>query len=263
MCTVTIVQFNEWPERGAADEAHAGSVLRLVCNRDERFSRHPALRPIARRLGDRRAILPLDEEGGGTWIAATSAGLAMALLNVNDGTAAPAGAPSRGLVIPMLLNAGTLDDAVMMALDLPARRFAPFRLVLTDGGRVVEMRAGSGGFWPVEHDPRRPLLFTSSSLGDALVDGPRRMLFESWFARPDRNLRARQDQFHRHRWTERPHISVAMARDGARTVSRTVVEIDARRVRMQYLGLGDVATGPFTQDLPRDAAADPIRVSAA
>ena len=70
---------------------------------------------------------------------------------------------------------------------------------------------------------RTPLLFTSSGLGDHLVEGVRRELFEGFFAGPAEGWRAAQDGFHRHRWEEgRGHLSVNMARPDARTVSFAV-----------------------------------------
>src|SRR5439155_17977933 len=81
---------------------------------------------------------------------------------------------------------------------------------------------------------RGPLLFTSSGLGDGLVDPPRRVLFEEWFV-PGANWREIQDAYHRHSWPDRSHLSVCMRRPEARTVSCTIVDLDHTRVAMTYL----------------------------
>ena len=73
MCTVSVVA--------------AGDRLRVMCNRDERHTRPDAHPPTAMRTHAGLALLPLDPLSGGTWIAASSAGLAFAVLvhSVNPG----------------------------------------------------------------------------------------------------------------------------------------------------------------------------------
>jgi hypothetical protein len=78
-------------------------------------------------------------------------------------------------------------------------------------------------------------MFTSSGLGDALVEAPRRALFDEWFVGVKlENQLERQDAFHRHQWPDRPELSVCMSRIDARTVSYTVVDLEADRATMTY-----------------------------
>jgi hypothetical protein len=221
MCTVTVVR--------------AGGRLRLACNRDERRDRVAAHPPFITRAGGLRVLTPEDPQGRGTWIAANGAGLVFALLNVNDGPAS-SGVPtrSRGAVIPSLADAATLHDAVLRLEGAPASCFAPFRLLVADVFQVAELvravRADTVEIVQL-HRIDRPLLFTSSSLGDAIVEGPRRLLFEQMFeAAPEgfSEMAARQDAFHAHRWRDRPAVSVHMSRPDACTVSTAVVEITRR-----------------------------------
>src|SRR5512139_3976242 len=169
MCTMTFLGLAEG--------------LRLGCNRDELRTRPRAEPPREVRFGSRRAILPIDPQGGGTWIAVNDAGLVMALLNrYPDSLPMPSGPVSRGEIIPSLLHHGRLDEAVAAASKLPADRYAPFRLLVADRGSVVELVELDGRL--TVHPARsleRPLLFTSSGLGDHVVEGPRRALFESMF----------------------------------------------------------------------------------
>jgi len=53
-------------------------------------------------------------------------------------------------------------------------------------------------------------MLTSSGLGDAVVDAPRRQLFERLVLRHERPWPLAQDRFHAHRWPSRPDISVHM-----------------------------------------------------
>ena len=111
-------------------------------------------------------------------------------------------------------------------------------------GRDVRVDAGPRG-------AAIAMMLTSSGLGDHLVEGPRRTLFD---ADPPRTAAA-QDAFHRHRWADRLPLSVAMHRDDARTVSRTVVEVTPEAVTMTYTPVRDDGTeGPaVTASLPRHA----------
>jgi uncharacterized protein with NRDE domain len=222
MCTLTVIPR---PDGGA----------RAAFNRDESPARAAGLPPVVRRFGDRTAALPTDPASGGTWLAVNDAGLALAVLNVNLIGAAPrAAARSRGCVIPSLLNAGSPAEALGSAERLDYRQFAPFRLVLIGHGVVADV-------WWDGREPMvtsrllgAPLLFTSSGLGDALVDGPRRALFASLFADDLSGWAAAQHAFHRHRWPGREHLSVNMARDSARTVSHAVIDIGPDEATFAY-----------------------------
>jgi hypothetical protein len=212
-------------------------MVRLVCNRDERRSRPAALPPQVRQFGQWAAVLPLDPTSAGTWVAVNDAGLIMTLLNVHadrkeEETQAPL--HSRGTIIPGLLECGELSLAICEATRLDARRYAPFRLIVADRGAVAELRSNGNCVRVVCHGPiHTPLLFTSSGLGDYLVEEPRRRLFASIFGQPG-DRAARQDEFHRHRWPEQPHLSVCMDRSDARTVSQTVISLGPDRATLTY-----------------------------
>jgi hypothetical protein len=222
MCTVTVVPCQE--------------AIHLACNRDELRSRPAALPPRIERFGPRRAVLPVDPTSGGTWVAANDAGLVLTLLNVNpgNGLATSAARLSRGNIIPTLLHAETPLAAASSALALDAARYAPFRLVLVNWREAVEVRSDGARIRLVWRTVlTSPQLFTSSGLGDQAVEGPRRQLFGEFFDRPGDRL-AQQEAFHRHRWPDRPHLSVCMDRQDARTVSHTVVSLGSDRITLAY-----------------------------
>jgi hypothetical protein len=224
MCTVTVV-----PTPGA---------VRLACNRDERRTRPVALPPQVRRFGRRWVVYPIDPVGGGTWVAVNDAGLAMTLLNINSGSRVSKKKThtlSRGSIIPGLLHCDTLDATITAASALDAALYAHFRLILLDRHELAVLRSDGRDILFMRCVRLvRPHLFTSSGLGDHLVEGPRRRLFAEFFGRPDGDGVARQDTFHRHRWPDRPHLSVRMARADARTVSYTTVELGPDRATLTY-----------------------------
>ena len=213
--------------------------LRIAFNRDESRQRGVARPPEFRACGIRRAVMPIDPDSGGTWIAANDAGLVTALLNIYGDEPSDRSREkqkrSRGEIVPQLMACSTFDE--MVAWLTPAARFADyaaFRLVLTDGHRLVEIQAQNRSVIqnPIVH-VAKPLMFTSSGLGDALVDPPRRRLFDSLFT-PGSDKWAAQDTFHRHQWPDRPEVSVRMSRNDARTVSLTVIDWSDDQVEMTY-----------------------------
>jgi hypothetical protein len=240
MCTVTLLSW-------------AGRV-RLAVNRDELLSRPAALPPEVRSFGPHRAILPIDPASGGTWVAVNDAGLAMTVLNVTASSdrEQAASPKSRGAVLPALLSAGTLSVAVERALRFDAGDFAPFRLVIADQEELAELRSSGARLCIARRSALTvPFLFTSSGLGDGLVEGPRSKLFAEHIARAD-DLVAAQDAFHRHSWPDYPHLSVCMRRPDARTVSHTVVTLSLDRVSLTYHpDATDQRTGVFALSLNR------------
>ena len=201
MCTVTIVPYEDG--------------FRLVCNRDERRDRQTALPPAVRRLRHNRAMFPVDPAGGGTWIGVNGAGLVAALLNRNIEPPAPSqNQPlrSRGLIIPALLDSGSWSDALDMATEVDPAQFGQFRLVLAHR-MVLAVVTSDGRALSVETmGIPRPLMLTSSSLGDAVVEAPRRQLFDRLIGANMTQCLRPQPRFHAHQWAGRTDVSVNMAR---------------------------------------------------
>lgn len=219
-----------------------------------------------RRYGDRSAIMPIDPVSDGTWIAVNDRGLCLVLLNAYDADPKAAEADwasgsdpqpkaSRGTIIPRLMHHATAVSAFEEGEGLSPGEFPPFRLLLIDENSVGQVRSNGLALESIlESVERSPIMYTSSGLGDAVVDLPRRELFVTCF-RAGRNPADAQDEFHRHRWQDRPHLSVDMERPDARTVSRTVVEISRREIRMRYESIApDGASEHYTQTLPRSFA---------
>jgi hypothetical protein len=231
-------------------------------NRDEHRLRPFAQPPLVHAREGHEALWPTDPQGGGTWIAANDSGLVLAVMNLKETRTGVEA--SRGLVIPRLIGARSIEDLTARWADFDRRPYAAFRLVA----------AGMGGVRVFEHRPsvatdianraavstdgwRRGegLVFSSSSLGDDLVAAPRAALFETLMAAERDPWRA-QDRFHQHAWPDRRHLSVLMSSVTACTVSRTEVVVSARGIEMTYRPLIEgwpVLTA--TRHLPIAAAA--------
>ncbi|TWT44135.1 hypothetical protein RAS1_05430 [Phycisphaerae bacterium RAS1] len=250
MCTMTIIPR----------AAESTLRMRLAFNRDESRTRPLALPPVVRPFGARRAILPIDPVSDGTWIAVNDAGIAAGLLNVygESGAGAVRGARSRGEIIPSILDCTSLEAALdrLTGRAELAAEFSAFDLVLSDGLRWAELRLDHAGVRALR--PRildEPLLFTSSGLGDDRVQTPRRRLFEEMIVSADDPL-AQQAAFHRHRWPDRPELSVCMSRPEACTVNFAIIELHTREARLTYWPAPpDQAVTPMTLSLPIAALA--------
>jgi hypothetical protein len=188
--------------------------------------------------------MPIDPASGGTWIAVNDAGVGFTLLNLNPAERQPSPRDplSRGLVIPSILHHASASE-VQDAFD--AHRHEPFRLIVIDDRELLEcIWDGERLQTSLRERDDRPDMFTSSGLGDHLVTGPRRRLFEFFHHAGDLTV-ARQEQFHRHRWADAAHLSVCMSRREARTVSYTTIEVTPQHVVLTYLADGpDSDTGP-------------------
>lgn len=232
MCTLTVISTGPPGNRR----------VRIQCNRDESRLRPGARPPEQRTYGNRRALMPVDPLSEGTWIGVSDAGVAAVLMNVYIAQAEkeieilPRSRPlvSRGTIIPHVLAASDLADAIDRFRKLNVRDFEPFRLLLADRTHWLEI------VWAAEQlaiDPLRPLaeplFFTSSGLGDDIVAKPRRQLFDEMFSAGG-DLSAAQDAFHRHVWPGREFASVWMTRPEARTQSITWCELTPREVTMRY-----------------------------
>lgn len=233
MCTVSVI-----PPNGIRG-------LRVAVNRDERRTRSVAWAPQRIWRHGLPHIWPVDADAQGTWVAASAHGLVWAILNLNGGASLMprASRVSRGHIIPALVAATDLDDVRGSFATLDLSPVDPFRLlVASDRQRTVFGWDGNR----VTIDTRdldAPEIWSSSSLGDHLVEGPRAQLFDELLAR-HRDPWDAQDHLHQHTWPDRRHLSVLMSRPLARTVSRTVVVMGSTSATMTYAPIVDGWVGP-------------------
>lgn len=233
MCTVSVIPTESSPG------------CRLVCNRDESPTRAPALPPQQRAAGDRQCLYPVDGKAGGTWLGVNNAGLAVALLNrtavpaPNDRAAWSATRQSRGIIIPPLLALDTVAEATAAAERIHVGDYPHFLLLILNRHGGVAYDSSPGRMKRLDTwGPGDARLFATSGLGDAWVDPPRRGLFHRM--RTELGLTAAmQDAFHDSGDPEHPECGVMMLRPGARTVSRTVLELTDTNARMTYTQLDE------------------------
>jgi hypothetical protein len=199
----------------------------------------------------RRAGWPTDPDAGGTWIAARDDGLVLAVLNRNiPPNGRPAPSASRGRLIPALIDAEDAARAMEALSDQDLAATAPFRILAVDPAGTSRLATWDGLALDLAEPLAPPFCLASSGLGDHRVE-PRYPLFDQLvFTDP---TPAAQDAFHRHRWDDRPEISVLMSRPDARTVSITTIEPAARAptIRVDPLPESDPAHDPVGARLAR------------
>jgi uncharacterized protein with NRDE domain len=216
--------------------------FRLACNRDEQRTRPLALPPRVSAVGAVRAVCPTDPQSGGTWIAVNDAGLALTLLNRTDRSAAvapePTPARSRGEIIPHLAAATGLTEVYGALRRLSPSLYDGFQLVAVHAREYLVGISDRSVIRFTSGQLDRPLMFTSSALGDRDADRVRRPVFESLVCRSRDPLEG-QRHFHDHRWPGCPAFSIRMRRADARTVSRSTVTVDTSGAWLAYEALAE------------------------
>lgn len=243
MCTVTaFFSPADPPARGGIDADPL--LVRISCNRDEQRSREPSLSPRVIRSGGSRAVMPIDPASGGSWIGASERGLVACLLNANPVASGESrvvyeARHSRGPIVPRMLRAACVLEALVSALELDASHFPPFRLLLIDAhSHAVVTSTGLDITCARLSCSRSPLMLTSSGLGDHTVQSVRHELFQRMLgAHPD--AFQAQDRFHAHSWPRRGALSILMSRPDARTVSQTVIDLRVSSIAIHHATLGD------------------------
>jgi transport and Golgi organization protein 2 len=230
MCTVSIVPIADG--------------YRVMCNRDERRTRAVARPPRTFPTEVSWATYPQDPESGGTWIGVNDDGLVLALLNRTPAGSEPCAWPrSRGSVVPALLACPSIPRALNACDEMDLSRLAPFRIVMAHRSILAVVTVDRTRPAAEQFPLVKPMMFTSSSLGDAVVETPRRRLFDELVLAGGDWLHG-QFCFHRHRWDTRPEISVQMAREDAATVSRTTIAVTAKTIDVDYESLGGDVQAP-------------------
>jgi hypothetical protein len=144
---------------------------------------------------------------------------------------------SRGVIVPQTLSLASIADALDFVTGIESSRFDLFRLVLAQETTLALLTSDGRSVSFSQSQLVEPAMVTSSSLGDTVVEGPRRRLFTRLLSSASPWTTA-QRRYHFHQWSRHPELSVLMQRADARTVSHTVVDVSAERVSLRYRPLG-------------------------
>ena len=125
---------------------HDADGYQLLCNRDEKLTRAPAVPPRIWKRDGVRYVAPADGNFGGAWIGTNQFGISICLLNgtrrnieIRSG-----GLRSRGLLVPELLMAPTLAEVNERIRQSDLTPYAPFTLAVLEPGRPASVTEWDG-----------------------------------------------------------------------------------------------------------------------
>jgi transport and Golgi organization protein 2 len=211
---------------------HDKDGYQLLCNRDEKLTRKPALGPRMVVRNGTRFLAPEDGDFGGTWIGTNEFGVSACLLNGTNltGSEICAAAPSRsrGLLLLDVLPLFSVEAVCerMRAVDLSV--FAPFTLAALEPGRPVAILEWDGSKKTLLFEAAERFVLTSSSFDS---EGVRRSRQEEYSHVHDgEGLLA----FHRSHAPARSAYSTCMHRADAETVSFSWIQVSREETDFYY-----------------------------
>lgn len=227
MCTVT------WQ--------HRDSGYLLLCNRDEKRSRKPALGPRNFTRGGVRFVAPRDGDFGGSWISTNQFGLSLCLLNaypegVSAGYDIGGAAPyrSRGLLLFDLAACSSLDqiNPAISSKDLTA--YSPFTLLALAPASPALVMDWNGNSLKTDRNADFRMPLTSSSVADAAAAAARTHDFFERGAYVRSADFATLLGFHASHHPARGAHSACMHRDDAETVSLSMISVGPGATHFWY-----------------------------
>lgn len=208
----------------------------LLCNRDERDSRRAASGPRIAELRQTSFIAPVDGDHGGSWIGVNEFGLALCLLNRygDPNVESQQDYTSRGLLLTDLLDCRLARNVTTRLAGIPLQCYRPFSLLvlsITEPACLVEW---NGHALEINTNVEDRVPLTSTSLNEPEIAIGRRRQFEQLKTGVAEVTPELLYQFHRSHVPEQGAYSVCMHRDGAATVSLSVVTVNKESVELAY-----------------------------
>ncbi len=215
-------------------------------NRDEQRSRSPAEIPQCIDHNGIPVLLPLDPDGGGSWISVNSHGLSLCLLNFYQGTVPDKKLISRGKLLRSLAHAENISSLENQISTTDLSHYAPFTLVafqITPGHRQPQEDMFQWDGKDI-HRSQPENMFTSSSVKFDEVSKQRQQRYaqeisslpcddinneHSAASNADRHI-----SFHASHGDKKSHRSVCMHREDARTVSFSHIVVTNNHIKFNY-----------------------------
>ena len=188
-------------------------------NRDEQRSRVKAEPPAYDTVTD--SIMPIDPQGGGTWIAVNANGITLCLLNNYQAAAQikKGNHKSRGSLIPLLLEFKTHDEILQCLYRIEMKDYLPFWLCIfphdfKKDNESIDCYKWDGDVLTVDK-PEQPVVSSAVSLTE--VQQKRGSLFNKTMksiSNTEKHL-----SYHSSHLPEKGKFSVCMHREDAHTQS--------------------------------------------
>ncbi|WP_250654774.1 NRDE family protein [Alkalimarinus coralli] len=215
--------------------AASGSSYQLFFNRDEQRTRQPALPPEIITHDGVSALMPVDPQGGGSWISVNEYGLGLCLLNFYQGRTPSGSLTSRGQLLRSLACLPTISEVSGHIYNTRLTNYAPFTLVVFQPvfSKTSPATAITYFQWDGQSlskgKPNSPL--TSSSVDFNVVSGCR---YNRYTEQVVHHTPLELVDYHRSHDGEKNHRSVCMHRDDAKTVSLSHITLSGQTASFHY-----------------------------
>lgn len=208
-------------------------------NRDEGRKRPLALAPEIYRSHTQRHIMPVDPQGGGSWLGVNESGFTFALLNYYQGKTPKGRLHSRGQIIKEIISSTSYAEVKVWLEQQNLQMFAPFSLLVfspelsqeTAFSPEVPLIRWNGK--TLDFESKRSPLFSSAIDFEGVCD-TRESLYKKFIE--EKNELSEDDflQLHRTHKPEKSRYSICMHREDAHTVSFSHIRVSEAGIHFFY-----------------------------
>ena len=233
---------------------HGPGGYQLLCNRDEKNDRPPAIGP---RIGERgwvRFIAPVDPQSGGSWIGVNEFGVSVCLLNGKNASDRALAVRSRGLIVRDLIWADSARECALWLNQIDLSRVAPFVVVLLQPEIPATIGEWDGESLTLVESADSYMPLTSSSYDPAGVREIRCNEFRAIARSSGRTDASVLRAFHCSHGSAASPYSVCMHRPDAQTVSFSQIFVTPEEIRFSYSPSAPCIFAPPEEQVLRRAA---------
>jgi uncharacterized protein with NRDE domain len=208
----------------------------LTSNRDEHIQRKNALAPVVETINNKKIIFPKDAKAGGTWFAASEAGIIAVLLNgaFVKHIPTPPYRKSRGLVVLEVVSAGEpLSFFTQMNLD----NIEPFTLILYQQDQLNELRWDGNKKYRKELDSAGNYIWSSATLYSDEVIERRKKLFDRFIETDKQLTESMIEAFHSSNKQDEENGFIINRSSGMKTFSITQASIKCGNISFRHTDL--------------------------
>ncbi|MFK8013047.1 MAG: NRDE family protein [Marinicellaceae bacterium] len=226
MCTITLL--------------HSKDKKIITMNRDEHRSRFEANEIKKETCGQTEYYYPVDRLSLGTWFGFNNHGITIALLNRYQEKITEA-KESRGMIIPSLLKMGSSANIQKVINLYRFEKHQPFDLVLSDKKATTLYSWDGDQISQKNHNTRRHLIKTSSSINLDFITQHRHQLFNQ-FVKKQNNINANNIflDYHINQNKMDTSSSVFMSREHVHTKSICQVVLSNTELTYRYWSEADL-----------------------
>lgn len=209
----------------------------LAMNRDERRSRARGIPPAPQLVHEVRVLMPIDPEGGGSWVSVNQLRMSLALLNRYEESPHDAGGTftSRGLLVRQLAWATGPDEVGLALESMPLGPYRPFTLVCQSLNGVPHLFDWDRRALTRTMVSEPGLVRASSGSHQAEAEQVRGELFRAGSREPGGLTAAALERLHRGHLPERGPLSICMHREEAQSVSLSLITATEKTASIYYV----------------------------